>query len=430
MPHTETKGKLEELRTKGKIIDYEIISLDVPDVPDEEQDKRLITTKYVPFGADNLFPQHLGALARQSVYHRSLLNSKKVYSQGTFDVENADASVIKFLAEKNARGETFRSIFDKLLIDKLRFGNEYLLIIADKIEHLDSSKCRVGKDNESIMFHPDWTNFEATKNKTLVFAKYPKEDIVRKYDGTPAKNGDKIKKSVYHFKQYEPEFDWYGIPEYIAGLDVAGIAYKTNKWQLSQLNNSFKSPGLVEIVASMSPENAKKVKKSIKDTYTGEGNNDQVVVIIKEPGAEASSYTPFIHKMDGDWIELNKLSLTELVMAHGWYRSLTSIPDNTGFDTTRILNEFDIASKIAVQPIQESILEPIRMLMAKYFDLSGLKMINVPPLSMISSIDINRVTKIYEGRKIAGLPYDEEDVSQQKYIIEANGISNRSGNSN
>ena len=48
-------------------------------------------------------------------------------------------------------------------------------------------------------------------------------------------------RTAIHYKDYEPAFEHYGVPPYIAGLNVSAIAYKTDRWNISRLDNSFQS---------------------------------------------------------------------------------------------------------------------------------------------------------------------------------------------
>ena len=45
-------------------------------------------------------------------------------------------------------------------------------------------------------------------------------------------------------------FNHYGVPKYIAGMGVSAIAYKTDKWNIARLENSFKLSGVMMIDAT------------------------------------------------------------------------------------------------------------------------------------------------------------------------------------
>jgi len=115
---------------------------------------------------------------------------------------------------------------------------------------------------------------------------------------------------------------------------------------------------------------------------------------------------------EGSWIDLHKQSLSDIIISHSWFRSLMGVPDTTGFDTRRILNEYEIALKTVISESQKSWIDLYRRIV---FDLQGrdlkIKFQNSPPLSDY------RFYKIWEARKAKGLDYDENDEKQQQIIM-------------
>jgi hypothetical protein len=99
-------------------------------------------------------------------------------------------------------------------------------------------------------------------------------------------------------------------------------------------------------------------------------------------------------------------------MAHGWYRGLVPNADNTGFDTQRIINEYNIALTV----IQEAQNEYIALYTRLYKEVTGrdieLSWVNNPPLK----IESDRYKFIWEIRKEKGLPYNETDPVQMEII--------------
>ena len=58
---------------KSNTFEFGVFNLAVPQSIEEPQDLSRVLTKFVPFGNDNLFPQYLARLKRQSSTHRSVL---------------------------------------------------------------------------------------------------------------------------------------------------------------------------------------------------------------------------------------------------------------------------------------------------------------------------------------------------------------------
>ena len=190
------------------------------------------------WGDDNLFPNALAAMSRKSTTHRRIINDKADYISGkgfTYDTSNP---ILKgFVEYANGEGETLRKILNKVAFDKSLFGNAFIEVVTDEANtfiamfHQDASKCRVAKDLKNIIIHHDWDNFN-----TKTAEKLPIFPIFKKYS-----NG--TLRSIIHYKDYEPMFENYGVPPYIAGMNVSAIAYKTDKWNISRLDNSFQLSG-------------------------------------------------------------------------------------------------------------------------------------------------------------------------------------------
>ena len=49
-------------------------------------------------------------------------------------------------------------------------------------------------------------------------------------------------------------FEHYGVPPYIAGFGVSAIAYKTDRWNISRLDNSFQLSGVMMLDSTMDDE--------------------------------------------------------------------------------------------------------------------------------------------------------------------------------
>jgi hypothetical protein len=378
---------------------------------------------YIPFGSDNLFPQALALFSRLSPNHRGVLTSKERYFQGDGIIGSNPFSQA-WIDSVNAEGETLNNVQKRLWIDAHRIGNEWIELISDNkgtflfISQLDSTKCRLSQDEKAVMVHPDWINYTGKSDKLLkTFALYPdwSEDLENK----------SILRSVYHKFSYEPEFSYYGIPGHISGKDSVQIDFKTNKWNLARLINGFRLSGMLSVPVKDKPE-ADKVTKEV-DKYVGEGNQDKVLLVTKSRAAEGQkaedpTFTPFTSTDVGSWIDLHKQSLSDIVMAHGWFRSLCSIPDNTGFDTQRILNEYNIA----LPQIQEAQKERTDLYMKLYKEVTGkeiqIQFRNSPPLKT------DKYFYVWEMREKEGLPVDKTDPQQMQIILDVKTSIKQTGN--
>ncbi len=130
--------------------------------------------------------------------------------------------------------------------------------------------------------------------------------------------------------------------------------------------------------------------------------------------ADAAQFLEQKQDDEGSWINLHNMSVTDIVVAHSWFRALTSLPDNTGFDTRRILNEYEVARRTVIHEKQELYLSIIKKIFMEQLNYEvELQFINNPP------VEDHAWKRIWEVRRDKGLDFNENDPEQQKIIIPA-----------
>ncbi len=371
--------------------------------------------KFWRWGDDNLLPNHLSVLSRQAVTHRRIINDKADYISGKgFSFDGSNSLLTTFVKRANGEGESLHQLFSRVTFDKMLFANAFVEVVRDagrttlSLFHQDASKCRVARDSKHILIHPDWTAFKMREAKRLPI--YPLFET--QADGT--------ERSVIHYKDYEPMFTHYGVPSYIAGLNVSAIAYKTDKWNISRLDNSFQMSGVMMLDdAVSSEEEAEQIIRSAEQKFGGRPG--QVLFVVKD-GSESdnSRFIPLTSSSDGDWESLHTQANTDIVVAHSWFRSLSGIDYSSGFSSERILHEYEVALNTVILAEQEELLEPIRDLLSRELGAEGatLSIVNQPP-TRTKPIYM----RIWEARKIDGLEYDAEDPLQQQFLADITGSS-------
>ncbi|MFI3316585.1 MAG: phage portal protein [Rikenellaceae bacterium] len=369
-----------------------------------------LSDKYWHWGDDNLFPLALAQMSRRSTIHRRIINDKADYIAGKgFVVDKAMKLTEQFLGSVNGTGESLRQLLNKLSFDKSLFGNAFLEIVTDSAQsflslyHHDASHCRVSKNEGHILMHPSWQAFTAKDCVELPL--YPLFE--QQEDGTM--------RSMIHYKDYEPTFEHYGVPPYIAGMNVAAIAYKTDIWNISRLDNSFQMSGVMLLDDAVDSEaEAEKVMRSAQEKFGGKPG--QVLFVVKDGSdTDNSRFIPLTSSSDGDWIDLHDQAVSDIVVAHSWYRALSGIDYTTSYSSDRIIHEYEVALNTIILSEQEELMEPICMLIERFLGESteSLMIINRPPTQ--SKPDYMRV---WEARKAEGLEYDPQDASQQIFLAQ------------
>ncbi len=373
-----------------------------------------VSDKYWHWGDDNLFPMALAQMSRRSTIHRRIINDKADYIAGKgVAIDKESVRISQFVNSVNGDSESLRQILYKLAFDKALFGNAFLEIVTDKsssflsIYHHDASHCRVSKNAGHIIMHPTWVGF--TPKDSIELPLYPLFE--EQADGTL--------RSMIHYKDYEPTFQHYGVPPYIAGMNVSAIAYKTDVWNISRLENSFQMSGVMLLDDAVDSEaEADKVVRSAQERFGGKPG--QVLFVVKD-GSETdnSRFIPLTSSNDGDWTDLHDQAVSDIVIAHSWFRALSGLDYTSSYSSERILHEYEVALNTIILSEQEDLLEPIKALMEQFLGESteSLMIINRPP-----SRSKPEYMKIWEARKADGLPYDESDPTQQPFLAQIGTI--------
>ena len=372
--------------------------------------QKIESKEFWRWGSDNNLPEALALLSRRSTAHRRILNDKADYISGKgFNYDSSIPLLGEMVECTNGDGESLRQVLNKLAFDKSLFGNAFLEVVTDEnhsflsLHHQDAGYCRVAKDSEHILLHHDWRHFRADEARILPL--YPRFE----------KQSDGSLRSIIHYKDYEPMFKHYGVPQYIAGMNVSAIAYKTDRWNIARLDNSFQLSGVMMIDNAVdSEEEASKLARMAEERFAGKPG--QVMFIIRDESSDDNSrFIPLESQNDGDWKELHDQATSDIVVAHSWFRSLSGLDYSTGFSAERIMHEYEVALNTVILGEQSELLEPIIRAITDILqiDCSSLEIINRPPTRSKPIY-----MKVWEARKADGLDYDENDEKQQIFLAE------------
>jgi len=375
-----------------------------------EKPENLDAERCWKWGSDNLFPNALALLSRRSATHRRIINDKADYISGKGFVCDRENEVLHhFIDRANDMNESLRVVMNKLAFDKSLFGNAFLEVVTDEqrsflsLFHQDASKCRVARDGRHVLLHHNWAGFVPAQAQSIAI--FPNFE--------PAADG--TLRSIIHYKDYEPMFEHYGLPGYIAGLNVSSIAYKTDRWNISRLDNSFQPSGIMVLDGDVDNENdAYEIISAAEKRFAGKPG--QVMFMVKHAEtADNSKFIPISSANDGDWKDLHDQATSDIVIAHSWFRSLSGLDYAGGFSAERILHEYEIALNTLILPEQQELLEPIRKVIEEVLgcDAASLQVINQPPTRSKPLY-----MKVWEARKCDGLSFDPEDEDQNLFLAQ------------
>jgi hypothetical protein len=194
---------------------------------------------------------------------------------------------------------------------------------------------------------------------------------------------------------------------------VSAIAYKTDCWNISRLDNSFQLSGVMMLdTGASNEEDAEQIVRTAQRQFAGDPG--QVMFIVRN-GQENdnSQFIPLTSNNEGDWNHLHDQATSDIVIAHSWFRSLSGLDYAAGFSAERILHEYEVALNTVILAEQEEILSPVKQIIAQVLgtDASSLEIINRPPTRSKPIY-----MKVWEARKADGLEYDPEDEEQQLFL--------------
>jgi hypothetical protein len=378
---------------------------------------------FIPFGEDNLLPTQLNQLAREVPVHRAILNSKASYiiGKGFATTNSKIQSLIDF---PNNTYDTLDTLFRYIVHDYLNIGNAYMEIITNPAKsfcyfyHVDASKCRLSSVDNDVLIHPSWAEFKGKNDENLT--SIPLFPDFRK-------GADGLLHSVYHIKDYEPEFYYYGLCSYFPGMRSIIISGLTNLWNQNRLENGFTAPGLLIIPGINDETDAITLDEEFNKFkgVSGEKAGDIIIQYLADlsPGqtSQQAAFIEFKKNEDGNWTQLHTQSELSIITIHNWFRSLTPYSgEKTGFDANRIVNEYEIAVNTIINPLQQFFLRHFDQVLT-YFKLptGQLSFINKPPIQRI-----NPLQYVWEARRDAGLTFDPQDPTQNQLIMQLKNTFN------
>ena len=124
-----------------------------------------------------------------------------------------------------------------------------------------------------------------------------------------------------------------------------------------------------------------------------------------------------------DWQALHEQAVSDIVVAHSWFRTLSGLDYASGFSAERILLEYEVALNTVILGEQAELTEPVREAITSILgiDASSLQVINRPPTRSKPIY-----MKVWEARKADGLDYDPDDERQQAFLSEITKYNIRS----
>jgi capsid portal protein len=385
-------SQVRKTTKKSNTFEFGVFDLAIPPNITEPKNIKDVNTKWIPFGNDNLFPQYLAELKRKSSTQRSVLAQKTVFTSGAKFVCR-DESLREFIKDVNADKESLRDVFKKLADDYYTFGNAYMECVkydgGVNIYHIDATTVRVAKSKKEVYVNSDWCKYWNQEDKMYRLPIYPRV----------AHN-----KFVIHFKDYEPTFNYYGLPDYVAALEHIAVDYEIGKWNHTKFLNGFQPSAIVEINGDMGEEEAQKMVTEAQKKFVGEGNNGKILFIVKNGDTAPANVQIIKDDQEGSWLELQQITDQNIITANRWQPSLSGIVSSGKMNNTgsEIRIAYDLVMTTVIRDTSELILNGIRTVLYNEmgYDPKDITIHYEPPISYANDVDIREILTINEQRRL------------------------------
>ena len=313
--------------------------------------------EWVYFGEKNLYPQKLTAIYNTSPIHKTAIDAKHAAIIGEGFKVYGDTVVNQF-------GETLNDIFDKIAKDQLVFGAWNLNVIWNRagdriaeIYHVPALKIRSGKMDDMDRVHHYWFSsnwMDLRKHKAVSYPAFNMED-------NKAENASQI----YYVKGYNPETDYYGLPDYIASLNDCELDARISVFHNSNISSGLNPSMAINFRNGIpTPEERQVIYAEIEQSFAGEHNAGKFFLLFSEPGKEAQ-ITPIESANDSYYTTLEERVTSRILTAHRITSPvLLGIRDGSGLgnNADEIQTAYAHFFSTVCQPIQKKLVKEMQFI--------------------------------------------------------------------
>ena len=399
----------------------------------EKQPNQDIESKWIPYFRDskNIYVNDLAKRARRSSTHSSIINQKQTFAVGkdfTFKVDGEakmwdelPEDFREWYGEVNNEGQDLRDVFADWMHSYIITGNCYPRVSkSGDVTFLyseDATTVRKSKDKKTAYLSNFWRDILLD---TVPSYEFPVEEV-------PFYNMGSQSEYLIHVVRKYPEFNYYGLPDYVSALDWIDIEYRMSKYNIDKFNNGFFPSVLIQTFGEL-PDglNAQKYVELMKEKFTGEANNDKFVVEALDSPEQAAKIHEFDRDRDGEFLELSQLATRAIITAHRITPSLAGLETAGKLGSNQqIKDEYDkFMNSVIIPDFQEPLLRTLNRVIKRETKWQNIEIgiLNVAPVGNSERIDINAVTTVNEGRIMLGMEVLEDE--RGELFINTNSVQN------
>ena len=370
-----------------------------------------ISNEYVSFfdTSNNVYINDLARRARRSSTHSAILSSKLAYTIGTDFIYSDDlkANQQSWADDVNANEESLRDVFNLVSKDYITFGNAWIQSVKvgsrTNYYYIDATKVRIKTDRSAIIVSDYWREIGNGKYSTKPHV----EISLNKKKGTHA----------IQLMRHSPEYNFYGLPDYIGALNWIDVEYRIPKYNLDRFDNGFFPSALIQMFGSP-PEGttAKQYVKSMVSNFTGEANNSKIVAEMLDSPEQAAKITTFESEKQGEFEKLAEMAKVNIISAHRIPPVLAMIETAGKLGGNQQISESHnlFMNSVIIPDFQE----PLLRFFNKLISVAGFKFtieINqLNSLTLVDKINPHDVLTVNEQRELLGFePITETETTEE-----------------
>ena len=407
--------------------------ISTPIIKEEKEPNQNIDSNWVPFFRDssNIYVNDLAKRGRRSSTNSAIINQKIAFAIGQEFIYFVDGEEVlwdeldegfkEWSQEVNAEGQSLRDVYKELQQDWIITGNAYPQVVKSgdftAIYSVDATKVRKSKDKKTAYISSFWRDILLTSTPT---AQYPINTVpFFNMSGTQ-------KEYIKHIRRKYPEFDYYGLPDYVGALNWIDIEYRVAKYNIDKFDNGFMPSILLQQFGEVpNGMTAQQYVEEIKKKFVGEGNNDKFLVELLDSPEQAAKVTEFERERDGEFQMLSKLAVDNIVTAHRITPQLAGLETSGklgGSNELRIQYE-KFMNSVVGPSYQEPVLKCLNGIIRNETTYSNVSIgvRNLEPVGLSHEVDINAVLSVNEGRAILGFDTLED---KGEVFINNNSVEN------
>ena len=245
-------------------------------------DPRIIENgKYIMFGQDNMYPNHVNRLFNQSGLHHSIVEFKKSLIATTFNIEEhgkltpVDKLQLTQMLNQFDGDRDLTEVLNEITLDLLLHNTIYFKLFWNndktrllKIKRIDPAKLRLKQSADLEEVEAYYYNFDWTQGR------YQNTEI----PAYKANSDEKIE--IYRFIKKNPQANFYTLPSWSSGANWIKLDGAVSDFQKSALDNSINPSMIVKIPQDATPEEKGAYMRKIESNFQGSSNAGRAMVFF------------------------------------------------------------------------------------------------------------------------------------------------------